>query len=173
MNRFSHLRTTEDSMSVSDNGNVKIVRIRNRDIPALGRLPYAMQAVKMIERRIEWMRERMFKVTQQYSTMPRGKGGASGYDKVLAEISEIEERYTAKLEQYLQELKETEALLEGIGSLTMRTFVEMKYVHNAPREEIMRALNLSEYAFRRAKNAIEQATDMAHVRWVEPVGGEE
>ena len=49
----------------------------------------------------------------------------------------------------------------------MRTFVVMLYVDDLPATVVRRELNMTEYGFARAREAIEQARDMESVVWRE------
>ena len=110
----------------------------------------------------------MYNITQHYSGIPGSRGGVPvGLDATFAAIAEIDEQHAEKLAEYVEDLKAAEAILNGIQSQTMRTFVEMKYVMDIPNQEIMRELNMTDYTFKLAKKAVEQAEDMAHVDWRE------
>lgn len=144
------------------------VVVRNKDIIVLEKVLYVMASVCNAERRRQWQQERMYNITQHYSGMPGSGGGVPvGLDATFAAIAEIDEQHAEKLAEYVEDLNAAEAILNGIQSQTMRTFVEMKYVMDIPNQEIMRELNMTDYAFKQAKKAVEQAEDMAHVDWRE------
>ena len=77
------------------------------------------------------------------------------------------ERWQQKIRDYTRALRRAERILNGIDSLEMRAFVVMKYVMDVPDTEIRRELNLSEWAFGRARKAVEEAPDMRSVVWRE------
>ena len=143
------------------------VVVKNKDIIILAQVLYIMQDVCNAERRRVWQQERLYNITQHYSGMPGGPGVPVGLDATFAAIAEIDEQHAEKCAEYVKDLKAAEAILNRIGSRSMRTFVEMKYVMDIPNQEIMRALNMTDYYFRQARQAIEQAEDMAHVDWKE------
>lgn len=139
--------------------------IRNRDIMLLARVLYTMQDVRATERKRLWQQDRLWNITQKITGMPGGGGKAGGLEDHFGEIAEMEERYAAECAQYIRELKQAEAILNGIENRELRTFVTLKYVMNTPNAEIMSQLNMGRRAFERATRSIEQAQDMAHVRW--------
>lgn len=139
--------------------------IKNRDIPALTRIFYTMQEIVSLERRSEWQHERLFSVTKRLRSMPGGGGLPSGIDAVIAEVDEMNHEYGEKIRQYIYELKVAEQVLNGIRHPMMRAFVRMYYVDKVSKAEIMRELDMSEWAFRKARASIEQAERMELVRW--------
>lgn len=141
--------------------------IKNRDIPLLARVLCVMQDVCSLEKRCEWQRDRMFSITQHITGMPGGKGMPSGFDAVFAAIDGINEEHREQISTYIHELKTAEKIINSIPSRTMRTFVVMMYVDNLPPEKVREELNLTEWGFRRARDSIEQAPDMASVVWRE------
>lgn len=142
-------------------------RVNNADIPMLTRIYYTMQDIISLEKRGDWQRERMFSVTKRLRGMPGGGGLPSGIDATLCELDELNHEYGEKLRAYVYELKNAERVLNGIESANMRTFVRMYYVDNIGKAEIIRELGITEYGFARARRCVEQAPDMAHVRWHE------
>lgn len=141
-------------------------KVKNRDIPLLGRVMCRMADICKAEEDSEWLTDRMHHITRQITGMPRG-GAAAGFDSLIAELGEKNERLKARMNLYLQELKQVEKILNGIGSPTMRTFVVMMYVDNVPHATVQRELNMTRYTFERAKAAIENAECMAKVVWRE------
>ena len=142
--------------------------IRNRDIPLLSRVYYIMQAVCQTERLRQWQKERMFSITATLTGMPGASGGVpKGYDSAFAALSELDEAHETKIMEYSRELKRAERILNGISSITMRTFVMMRYVMDMSNNDIMRELNMSRRGFERACKCIEDAQDMGHVVWRE------
>lgn len=142
------------------------VVVRNADIPLLSDVFYIMQEVCAVERRRDWQRERMYKITSNASGMPGG-GGVRGLDDAFARLAEIDEEHEKSCKEYVATLKKAEEILNGIQSQSMRTFVLMKYVMNAPDVEIRSELNMSRRGFERARRCIEGAENMAAVRWQE------
>ncbi len=141
--------------------------VTNRDIPLLTQIYYTMQEIVSLENRSEWQNERLYSVTKRLKGMPGGGGLPSGLDAAIAELDEMNHDYGEALQRYVHELKTAERILNGIESRTMRTFVQMFYVDNITKSKVMRELDMTEYAFERARESIEQAQDMAHVKWRE------
>ena len=90
-----------------------------------------------------------------------------------AALSGLEEEHSEKVRQYKRALKQAENIINGIASLRMRTLVMMLYVEDIPAREVRERLNMSRRRFHAAVEAIEQAEDMAHVRWRENAFSEE
>lgn len=141
--------------------------IRNRDIPLLQNVYAMMQKIVSLEHRRMWQRERMNNITQHLTGMPGGGGTPKGIDEAFAAISELEEEHKNLVKQYARELKRAERIINAIESGSMRAFVSMMYLDNIPGNEVRQKLNLTRWGFERAKEAIEQAEDMAHVAWHE------
>lgn len=146
--------------------SAKVVPIRNRDIRVLREIWGTMEMVRLAEGQIDWQRERLTRITQRYSAMPGGKGGVpAGFEDAFAAISEAEEALAKRIERYCEALRAAEMVLKGIEDAEMRAFVEMKYVFHLSNLSVMTELNMTDYAFKRARAAVEGAQDMAHVRW--------
>lgn len=141
--------------------------IKNRDIPILSRVIYAMQDARMIERRIDWQEDQLGNISVNMNGMPRGSGPASGFDATYAALDFLCEQHKEKLSMYLHEIKEAEKIINSIENPKMRTFVVMMYVEDLPKSVVRRELNMTEYAFNMAKHAIEQADSMSAVIWRE------
>ena len=141
--------------------------IKNRDIPLLARVLYVMQDVCSLEKRCEWQRDRLFSITQNLTGMPSGKGVPTGFDAAFAAIDGINEEHREQIAAYTRELKAAEMIINSIPSRTMRTFVTMLYVENMPAATVQRELNMTRRGFENARNAVEQAQDMASVVWRE------
>lgn len=142
--------------------------IRNKDIPVLSRVFYIMQAVCQTEKLRQWQKDRMFSITATLTGMPGASGGVpKGYDSAFAALSELDEAHETKIMEYSRELKRAERILNSIPSITMRTFVMMRYVLELSNNEIMRELNMTRRGFERACKCIEDAPDMAHAVWRE------
>ena len=141
--------------------------IKNRDILLLSRVLYIMQDVSSLEKRRVWQRERLFNVTQNITGRPGGKGPASGFDAVYVAIEGLNEEHRAQLIEYTKELEEAERIINSIQSRTMRTFVIMMYVDALPPEKVREELNMTEWAFRKARDCVEKAPDMQSVAWPE------
>lgn len=148
-------------------GARETILIRNRDIPVLSRVIYAMQDARMIERRIDWQEDQLGNITVNMSGMPRGSGPASGFDATYAALDYLCEQHKEQLSMYMRELKEAEKIINAIQNPKMRTFVVMMYVEELPKAVVRRELNMTEYAFNKAKHAIEQAESMSAVVWRE------
>lgn len=137
----------------------------NRDLPLLTRIYATMQEIVSLERRSEWQYDRAFSVTKRLRGMPGGGGLPSGMDAVLSEVDELNHEYGERIRQYVYELKTAERILNAIPSPVMRTFVRMYYVDNLPKADVMRELNMTEWAFNKVRDRVEQAESMAKVRW--------
>ncbi len=145
----------------------KPVKVKNRDIPLLTEVLYIMQAVKGLEERRLWQRDRMLNITQHISGMPGGGGMPKGLDEAISMLSEIDEQHEEKVREYARQLRKAQKIINSIESVTMRTFVMMKYVMDVPDTRIRAELNMSYRGFDRARNAIENAPNMASVAWRE------
>lgn len=142
--------------------------IRNRDIPLLSRVLFTMQDVRILEERSDWLSDRMFSITQNLSGMPSAKGGThGGFDAAIAAIDGLNEEHREQVLSYVRELKTAEKILNSIPSRTMRTFVTMLYVENMSAVAVQRELNMTRRGFENARDAVEQAQDMASVVWRE------
>lgn len=148
-------------------GARETILIKNRDIPILSRVIYAMQDARIIERRIDWQEDQLGNITVNMSGMPRGSGPASGFDATYAALDYLCEQHKEQLSMYMRELKEAEKIINSIENPKMRTFVVMMYVEELPKAVVRRELNMTEYAFNKAKHAIEQAESMSAVVWRE------
>ena len=145
---------------------VKPTRIKNRDVPLLCDTLAVLQLLCKAEELREWQRERMVKITAGISGMPGG-GGAKGLDEALAALDEMDRSELVACKDYARHLRRVERVLNGIESLTMRSFVTLKYVAKAPDAEIRRVLNLTRRGYDRARKCVEEAEDMASVKWQE------
>ena len=143
------------------------VVVRNRDIPVLCDILPVMQLVCATERRLDWQHDRMTSMSQHISGMPGGGSLPQGLDEAFARLSDAVEEHTKELMQYNKELREAERILNGIENRSMRAFVVMKYVMDAPDTEIRRELNMTEWGFGRARKAVEEAENMDSVVWRE------
>lgn len=142
----------------------KVIVIKNKDIPLLQAVFHVMQDICALEKQRIWERERMCDITQ-HLTWTHGGGAPTGLDAAYAALSEIEDDHKEKIMQYKRELKAAERILNEIPNRNMRTFVNMMYVMNIPPEKVRVELNMTEWGFRRAREAVEQARDMQSVKW--------
>lgn len=143
------------------------VVVMNRDIPVLCDILPVMQLVCATERNLDWQHDRMTAMSQHISGMPGGGTLPQGLDEAFARLYEAGEDHAKELMQYQKELREAEQILNGIENRSMRAFVVMKYVMDAPDTEIRRELNMTEWGFNRARKAVEEAENMASVVWRE------
>lgn len=141
--------------------------IKNRDIAPLCQVLYTMQDICCLEKRRAWQRERLFRITQQFTGTPGVHAPSLGMDAVFAELDGLDEEQRQRIQRYVEELREAEKIINSIPSRTMRTFVMMLYICNFSPNVIRRELNMTEYAFMRAREAIEQAENMQSVIWRE------
>lgn len=146
-----------------------VIITRNRDLRALADLVPIMQEVRQIERAREWQRDRMFNITQVLSGMPRGGGLPKGIDDAMALLSGMEEELEEKCRAYVHQMRICQRILNGIDSHSMRAFVILKYILDAPDTEIRQELNLTRRGFERARRCVEEAECMAEVKWRESV----
>lgn len=144
----------------------KSTEVRNRDIPMLAGIIATMQEVRRLEERREWERERMYSISQHLTGMPGG-GAPKGLDAAFSAMSETEERHKRKCMEYARQMREAEKMINSMESRTMRAFVTLKYLLDAPDAEIRRELNMTRTGFARARRAVENAKCMADVRWRE------
>ena len=142
-------------------------KVKNQDIPLLTRIFYILKEAESVERRGEWTYERLFNITRRMTGMPIGGGNPPGMDGTLAEVEELNRIYGDKLAECIKALKDAERILNGIESQTMRTFVQMYYIDDIGRQEIMRELNMTEWKFNKARENIENAESMKKVVWKE------
>ncbi|MBQ9252260.1 MAG: hypothetical protein IJ188_06470 [Clostridia bacterium] len=143
------------------------VVVKNRDIPKLTRMLYAVQDVSAAEQKRMWQQDRLWNMTQRITGMPGGGGTVKGLEEDLAAIEEIEGKYETERKGYIEELLEAEEILNGIPYPKMRTFVTMKYMLGMNRKDIMERLNMKKWAYADCCARIEQAEDMKHVNWDE------
>ena len=142
-------------------------KVRNRDIPILTQIFYILKEAESVERRGDWTYERLFAITRRVTGMPGGGGIAPGMDGTLAEVEELNNLYGERVKECVHALKEAERILNGIPSQGMRTFVQMYYIDEVPKKEIMAELNMTEWAFDKARESIEKAETMKKVKWKE------
>ena len=142
-------------------------RVRNQDIPLLTQIFYILKEAESVERRGEWTYERLFNITRRMTGMPIGGGNAPGMDGTLAEVEELNRIYGDRLQECVKALKDAERILNGIESQTMRTSVQMYYIDDISKAEIMRELNMTEWKFNKARENIENAENMKKVVWKE------
>ena len=143
------------------------IPVNNVDIPLLADVLCIMQDIYQIEQRREWQQDRMFNITQHLTGMPHGGGSPKGFDGAIALLSELDEEHEQRCKDYVRQLKKAQKILNNIESRSMRTFVMMKYIMNAPDVEIRKELNMTRRGFERARRCIESAPCMAAVKWRE------
>ena len=148
-----------------DEGRFQPVTIRNRDIPLLANVLCVMQEIRMVEERRQWQHDRLTNITPHLTGMPGGGGLPKGLEEAFAAISELEEDQAKECVKYAETLKKAQAILNGITNQAMRTFVKMKYVFEIPDTEIRKELNMTRRGFDRARKCVEDAPNMAAVRW--------
>ena len=148
-----------------EEGRFQPVVIRNRDIPVLADVLPIMQDVRMTEIQKAWQRDRLTNITPHLTGMPGGGGLPKGLEEAFAILSELEEDHAKRCVEYGKALKKAQDILNSIQNRTMRTFVMMKYLFETPDAEIRRELNMTRRGFDRARKCVEDAPDMASVRW--------
>ena len=141
--------------------------IHNKDIPLLAEVLCIMQDLRMTEQQREWQHDRLTNITPHLTGMPGGGGLPKGLDEAFAVISELEEKQAAKCREYADQLQKAQKILNSIASRSLRTFVMMKYMFETPDTEIRRELNMTRRGFDQARKCVEDAPNMASVRWQE------
>ena len=141
--------------------------IHNRDIPLLAEVLCIMQDLRMTEQQREWQHDRLTNITPHLTGMPGGGGLPKGLEEAFATISELEEKQAEKCREYADQLQKAQKILNSIASRTLRTFVMMKYMFETPDTEIRRELNMTRRGFDQARKCVEDAPNMASVRWQE------
>ena len=157
----------QQSTQAEEQREFRPVVVRNRDIPLLTEILYIMQEVKLLEEQRDWQHDRLTHITQHLTGMPGGGGQVHGYEDAFARLSELDEEHENRCVEYSQQLKQAQKILNGISSRSMRVFVLMKYVFDVPDTEIREELNMTRRYFEKARRAVEEAPDMAHVKWQE------
>lgn len=145
---------------------MKPVKIANRDIPLLREVLSAMQSVCQAEQLREWQRGIMLKITASLSGMPGG-GERKGFDDALSTLEDLCNDLIRACKEYGQSLRQAQRVLNEIENRNMRAFVMMKYVMGIPDAEIRRELGMTRRSFERALRAVQDAPDMASVKWQE------
>ena len=145
---------------------VRPVKINNRDIPVLRDVLAVMQSVNRTEQLHEWQRGRMVKITASLTGMPGG-GERKGLDDAVSILDELGRDQIRECREYGQHLRRAQRILNEIESRSMRAFVMMRYVIGVPDAEIRRELGMTRRGFSRAVRAVQDAPDMASVKWQE------
>ncbi|MBP3690898.1 MAG: hypothetical protein J6I74_06190, partial [Schwartzia sp.] len=104
---------------------------------------------------------------QHLTGTPGGSGMPKGLDEAFALLSEIDDEHKQRCKSYVRQLRKAQKILNGIESHTMRVFVVMKYVMDAPDTEIRKELNMTRRGFERARDSVENAPCMEAVKWQE------
>ena len=139
---------------------------RNRDIATLQRVLALMAEAEKLEERRAWERARLTSARGQRLTgMPGGGGVPQGIDAALSRLSDLEEEHGEKLNMYVAAMKAAEKILNGIEDEDMRAFVLLRYVFGEEMAAVKAALNLTDWAARRAREAVEEADSMKGVKW--------
>ena len=97
--------------------------------------------------------------------MPGGGGLPHGFDSIIGELEELNQYYGEKISEYVKELRKAENILNSIQDQNMKTFVRMFYVDQFAQAEVIRALEMTDYQFERARKLIEDAECMRKVDW--------
>ena len=140
--------------------------IKNADVLKIRDIPSLQESVEALERKRDWVRSRSAKITRQFSPMPAGGSGTRrAMDDTVAELDELDARYTLLLGSYLRQLRIAEKLLSGIESIQMRTFVRLMYLERLKCPEIQKRLNMSRWVFESCRNDVEKAETLADVKW--------
>lgn len=140
------------------------VKINNRDLPLLHEVLAVMQIINTTEQQREWQYARMLKITASLSGMPGG-GDRKGLDDAMGVLDELGRDQIRECREYARLLRRAQRVLNGIESRSMRAFVLMKYVMGISDAEIRRELGMTRRGFTRAIHAVQDAPDMAAVKW--------
>lgn len=142
--------------------------VHNKDIPLLASVHSMRQEVQEIEKSQEWTRHRMFTIKARSTGCGiHGNRVPRGLDEAYAALAELDEEYTQAVKSYVRQIRRAQKVITGIESLTMRTFVKMKYISGASNAKIMAGLGMSQRGLSRAKKCVEEAPCMAAVKWHE------
>ena len=141
------------------------IKVRNRDIPLLSSIFLIMQDVCLLERQREWQKDRMLSITQHLTGMPGGGGLPKGLEETFSKLSEIDAELVSKYQDYVHQLREAQKILNSIENHTIKTFVSMRYIMSIPDARIRQDLNMTRRCFDRACRAVEEAPNMASVKW--------
>lgn len=145
---------------------VRPVKINNRDIPALHEVMAVMQNICRTEELRDWQRGRMVKITASLSGMPGG-GSRKGMDDAVSMLDELGQEQIRACREYGRHLRRAQRILNAIESQNMRAFVMMRYIIGVSDTEIRRELGMTRRGFDRAVHAVQDAPDMASVKWQE------
>jgi hypothetical protein len=156
-----------DGTSRHIKGEGDTVTVRNRDIPLLRDILPIMQQVCALEKRRDWQRDRMMRITQHITGMPGGGGMPRGLDEAFAMLSELDLEHEEMCREYVARMRRAERILNGIESQSMRAFVVMKYMMDIPDMRIREELNLTRTGFERARRCVEDAERMSEAVWRE------
>lgn len=138
--------------------------VRNEDIPKLRRVWYIMHDAELLERRMMWQRDRMVRITQQYSDMPHG-GAPKGMDEIFAMLDELESEQRKALEEYAEAFREADRIIRAVPDHELRTFVNMAYLEQASAAQIRRTMRIGEKKLRYMRECVEMAERMADVKF--------
>ena len=141
------------------------IKVKNKDIPLLTSIFRIMQDICQLEQRREWQKGRMYNITQHLTGMPGGGGLPKGLEEVFASLSEIDSEHEAKCREYVHQLRCAQKILNSIENRTIRTLITMRYVMSVPDAKIRQDLNMTRRSFDRACRVIEDAPNMASVKW--------
>lgn len=139
----------------------------NPELKTITRVYYTMQDAMSAERRREWVRESLFSVTQQITGMPRGGGLPQGIDSGLARLDELDRAYTEAVLRATEELCEAQRILDSIGRMELRVFVQMLYLDGFSGAEVRRELGISKWKFDKIRQSVENAERLAEAKWPE------
>jgi len=109
----------------------------------------------------------MMNITHHLTGMPGDGSIPHGLDEAFASVATLEDEHKEKVKDYTCKLKTAERIINEIGNEFLRTFVTMMYIENLPERTVRTELNMSEWGFRRTRQAVEQAESMGSVVWRE------
>lgn len=143
------------------------VEVQNSDILLLADVYAIMQEIQQIEQLRKWQQSRMDGISQHLTWTPASGGSGKRMEDAFARLSEIDEEHEERCKEYAEQIREAQAVLDGIQSENMRAFVVMKYVMNVQDAVIRKELNMTRYGFNQARQNIESASSMKEVKWQE------
>ena len=139
----------------------------NQELKTISQVYYTMQDILSVARRRDWVRESLFNVTQRLTGMPRSGGLPQGIDSGLARLDEMERAYTDALLGGVEELSEAQRILDSIGRMELRVFVQMLYLDGFSGAEVRRELGLSKWKFDKIRQNVESAERLSEAKWPE------
>lgn len=137
----------------------------NRDIPTLQNVVYLKEEVVRLENRMAFERDRMTNITQHLSFTAGCGGEPYTLDSAFASLEQLEKRHREKARMYARAMRHADRIMDSIMSLSMRTFVDLMYVEQLDKQDVMERLHMTEWEYRKRREAVEKADCMESVAW--------